>query len=345
MRMRPIATIAATTALLLVGLTPATALDDPIDIRAELDLPNADFTEGPRVFEVTGVTAGAGPELTGANQIANPSEWCGDIVVDVDPVAETITVDSDEVCDFELATVRITGPGLGGLELVANDFGRDGAKGLDLTHTWDNSGVTLTWRTDTPGTSYRLNGSAVFSFASVFVDVVSDHAFFDQIQWLAHRGLGTGTVVDGNRYFYPAAATSRQAMAAFLFRYAGDPTWQPVAGTQTFSDVSTSHSFYREIEWMADQGLATGYADGTFGPATTVSRQAMAAFLYRVAGEPAAPAPTFPDIAADHTFAPAIGWLQDNAIAAGYPDGTFGPTKPTTRQAMATFLFRLDALD
>ena len=178
----------------------------------------------------------------------------------------------------------------------------------------------------------------------VFADVQPGHPFYAAIRWLSDEGLSTGTEIDGAHWFYPGGAMSRQAMAAFMFRYVGDPSWLPADGTQTFSDVPASHPFYREVEWMADQGLTTGYDDGTFGPARAVSRQAMAVFLHRLAGEPAATPPAFPDVPTDHPFATAIGWLEDSGIAQGYPDGTFGPSRLTTRQAMAAFLYRYDQL-
>ena len=177
-----------------------------------------------------------------------------------------------------------------------------------------------------------------------FADVQPGHAFYDAIRWLADEGLSTGTEIDGVHWFYPSQAMSRQAMAAFMFRYLGDPAWAPADGVQTFSDVPSSHAFYREIEWMADQDLTSGYDDGTFRPAAGTSRQAMAVFLHRLAGEPAADAPAFSDVPADHPFATAIGWLEESGIARGYSDGRFAPAAPTTRQAMAAYLFRYDQL-
>ena len=54
-----------------------------------------------------------------------------------------------------------------------------------------------------------------------------------------------------------------------------------------FTDVVSHHPFCAEIDWLASGGIAGGYEDGTFRPTVPVSRQAMAAFLYRSAGSPA----------------------------------------------------------
>jgi hypothetical protein len=74
---------------------------------------------------------------------------------------------------------------------------------------------------------------------------------------------------------------TRQSMSAFMYRFVGEPPFV-APGSPTFADVSSNHPFYFEIEWMADAGITTGFVDGTFRPAAAVSRQSMAAFLYRL---------------------------------------------------------------
>jgi glucose/arabinose dehydrogenase len=115
------------------------------------------------------------------------------------------------------------------------------------------------------------------------------------------------------------------------------------AGTAGFSDVSASHPFYGHITWMEEEGVSTGYADGTFRPGHVVTRGAMAAFLYRVAGSPAfdlPSPPTFPDVPAGHPFFTEVEWLAAEGITVGFPDGTFRPGDATSRGAMAAYLFR-----
>jgi hypothetical protein len=131
-------------------------------------------------------------------------------------------------------------------------------------------------------------------------------------------------------------------MAAFMYGLLGG-TAAPDPG---FSDVPPSHPFYEEIAWLVDAGLSTGYPDGTYRPGAPISRQAMAAFLYRAAGAPGGADPTcadapFPDVATSHPFCGEIGWLAGTGITTGYPDGTFRPTDTVTRQATVAFLQRL----
>ena len=74
-------------------------------------------------------------------------------------------------------------------------------------------------------------------------------------------------------------------MAAFLYRMAGSPAWEPPEGA-VFTDVGPGHAFFGPISWLASVGVAGGFGDGSFRPTAVVSRQAMAAFLYRMAGSP-----------------------------------------------------------
>lgn len=114
------------------------------------------------------------------------------------------------------------------------------------------------------------------------------------------------------------------------------------ASAAVFPDTVGS-PFNPEIAWNSAIGVVNGYADGTFGPDSPVTRQAMAAFLFRLIGPEDAAAPataTFSDVPTDHPFHREIEWLVSEGIVSGYSDGTFGPSRPVSRQAMAAFLQR-----
>jgi CSLREA domain-containing protein len=173
-----------------------------------------------------------------------------------------------------------------------------------------------------------------------FPDVPGSHPFFADVCWLDQMGI-TGGFTDGT--FKPGQAVSRQAMAAFLYRFALAPGFTPPTDDPSFVDVGASHPFFREIEWLVSTGIATGYEDDTYRPLTAVSRQAMAAFLYRVHDSPLfiPVTPSFTDVAPFSTFYLAIEWLVANGVADGYGDGTYRPSAPVSRQAMAAFLLRV----
>jgi hypothetical protein len=72
-------------------------------------------------------------------------------------------------------------------------------------------------------------------------------------------------------------------MAAFLYRAAQSPDGEdPTCTAAPFPDVPANHPFCGEIEWLVGSGITTGYADGTFRPGATVTRQATVAFLQRL---------------------------------------------------------------
>jgi hypothetical protein len=177
-----------------------------------------------------------------------------------------------------------------------------------------------------------------------FCDISPNHQFNEEIMWVADEGIANGY---DDTSFRPLDAVSRQAMAAFLYRLAGSPTYTPPA-TPTYADVRSSHPFRKEIEWLRREGIGSGYEDGTFRGTAPVSRQAMAAFMFRAADAPAgyrAPTtPRFTDTAVGRPFYREIHWLADEDISTGYSDGTFRPDANVSRQAMAAFLMRLDPL-
>ncbi|MHA7141277.1 S-layer homology domain-containing protein [Arthrobacter sp. Sr33] len=117
----------------------------------------------------------------------------------------------------------------------------------------------------------------------------------------------------------------------------------PATSASAFSDVPLGTPFHSEITWLATQDISTGYPDGTFKPGQPVNRDAMAAFLYRLAGKPAFASPSqsrFADVPMGSQFFREIHWLASSGITTGWSDGTFRPLQPVKRDAMAAFLYR-----
>ncbi|WP_297083309.1 SpoIID/LytB domain-containing protein [uncultured Demequina sp.] len=132
---------------------------------------------------------------------------------------------------------------------------------------------------------YRMAGRPSVSLpsASPFGDVSTGHQFYKEIVWLAQQGISTGWA-DGT--FRPDEEIDRNAMAAFLYRFDGRPSYS-VPAKSPFTDMTTSSKFFKEVAWLRSAGITTGFSDGTFRPFDSVTREATAAFLYRLAGSPA----------------------------------------------------------
>jgi uncharacterized protein YkwD len=237
-----------------------------------------------------------------------------------------------------------TGHNLGLATLQRSDVGS--ALGLGAGHGFDTT-FAVTPGSHTvcafainvgPGANGGLGCRTVWvpDPASPFLDLLASSPFFPDVTWSVRAGLSTG-YPDGT--YRPAAPVTRQAMASFLWKASGSPTGPfPDPG---FPDVGATHPFRTPIAWMASTGLATGYDDGLFRPGAVVSRQATAAFLWRLEGQPTPPtAPAFSDVATDNPFREAIRWAAAGGITTGYRDGTFRPGLRVSRQAMAAFLHR-----
>lgn len=179
---------------------------------------------------------------------------------------------------------------------------------------------------------------------ALFTDVVSDNPFCWEIGWLSGSGVTTG-FPDGS--YRPSDGVTRQSMAAFMYRLAGSPRGtDPGCSSAAFPDVSASHPFCGEIDWLVDEGITEGFADGNYRPTQGVTRQSMAAFMYRLAGAPGGPdpacvGPAFTDVPESHPFCGEIAAVADGGVAEGFPDGSYRPTNSVTRESMAAFMYRL----
>ncbi|MCL2594054.1 MAG: S-layer homology domain-containing protein [Promicromonosporaceae bacterium] len=114
-----------------------------------------------------------------------------------------------------------------------------------------------------------------------FIDKPLTSPFFRHVEWLAMTGITTGWP---DNTFRPVQSVERQAMAAFLYRAAGSPSFT-TPSVARFIDVPVGAPFFHEIEWLASTGITTGWPDRTFRPTQNVERQAMAAFLCRANGQ------------------------------------------------------------
>lgn len=114
------------------------------------------------------------------------------------------------------------------------------------------------------------------------------------------------------------------------------------ASAATFTDISRS-PFQVEIEWMAQYGISTGWPDGTYRPLEPITREAMAAFLHRLAGAPAVTVRErmFVDVGSRTLFEKEIVWMKAQGLSWGWVDGTYRPYNQINRDAMAAFVRRL----
>lgn len=273
------------------------------------------------------------------------------------------------------------GSGSGDVQLSAHHFQEQQQEASSVKtfhypgdYTWE---VPLTYFDDVIW-QVGITGGAAFTDAyyamlpedcwSPFQDVPYNAGFYKEIRWMAETGISTGYALppstgENDPYspylprqeYRPFGSVTRDAMAAFLYRFAGSPDYTPAAKSP-FADVPTNHPFYKEISWLADSGVSTGWTTGNrreFRPSSPITRDAMAAFLKRLLAD-ALPATTTPptspftDVATDNMFYADISWLSQKGISTGWPAPggmkEFRPYENITRDAMAAFLYRTDGL-
>ncbi len=187
-----------------------------------------------------------------------------------------------------------------------------------------------------------------------FIDVVAETPHKGDIEWLAANGISTGWEnADGTFSFRPYETVRRADMAAFLYRLAGEPELD-ADEAPAFADVDESTPHRDAILWLASEGISTGFegADGKaeFRPYDQIARCDMAAFLYRMAGEPKFETDKgFADVAKDTPHREAVLWLAETGVSEGWEleDGTteFRPYDQIARADMAAFVHRMDQKD
>ncbi|MFP5359728.1 MAG: LGFP repeat-containing protein [Actinomycetes bacterium] len=177
----------------------------------------------------------------------------------------------------------------------------------------------------------------------------SEHA--EAIFWMASEGISLGWEGTLGAEYRPRQKVSRDAMAAFLYRYEGATHASPA--TPTFVDVSADSSeFYVPIEWLAANGLAQGWETPSgleYRPLRAMSRDAMAAFLFRLAApeDYVPPASSyFVDVTPTNSeFYTEISWMYEQGLSTGWETSKgreYRPLNAVTRDAMASFLYRFD---
>ena len=186
---------------------------------------------------------------------------------------------------------------------------------------------------------------------SSFADISAGAPFAAEIYWLADKGISTGwPEPDGTRTYRPLAPVNRDAMAAFMHRLEGAPDFSPPL-VSPLVDVAPVDMFFKEIIWITASNISTGWDEGngttSYRPGQAVNRDAMAAFMYRLAERPAFTPPTmspFADVPTDSLFYHEITWLAAQGISTGWAEAdgsrTFRPLQPVNRDAMAAFMYR-----
>ena len=183
--------------------------------------------------------------------------------------------------------------------------------------------------------AFSLNATAFAALDDTgYTDVDAGAWYADAVSYVTDNGLMGGT---SSTAFSPEDAMTRAMLATVLYRAADTPA---VTGTDDFTDTADGIWYADAVLWASRQGLVTGYGDGTFGTDDPVSREQIAAILWRYAGSPQAQdAQAFSDESTISAYAAdAVDWARANGIVNGKENNTFDPQGNATRAEVATIL-------
>lgn len=173
-----------------------------------------------------------------------------------------------------------------------------------------------------------------------FTDVKTGDWFYDSVGYVYSAGLMNGT---SPTTFSPGQTTTRAMIVTILYRYEGSPA----AGASAFRDVPAGQYYTAPVAWAAANGVVNGYSTTQFGPNDTITREQMAAILYRYAQYKGYDVSGRADLSAyadgnrvSSYARDAMAWANQAKLINGVDARTLDPAGSATRAQVATILAR-----
>ena len=174
-----------------------------------------------------------------------------------------------------------------------------------------------------------------------FVDVSIDSWYADAVQYVYENGMMSGT---SETTFSPDLTTTRGMIVTILYRMENEPA---VTGTTAFTDVAADQYYANAVAWAAQNGIVSGTTATTFAPNSAITREQMAAILYRYAQfkgydvSAKADLSVYTDAASVGAYAvDAMAWANGAGLITGTSATTLTPAGNATRAQVATILMR-----
>lgn len=172
-------------------------------------------------------------------------------------------------------------------------------------------------------------------------DVSEEAWYYEPVKYAFENGLMIGT---SETEFEPEANVTRGMFVTILYRMANEPVAEV---SDSFGDVAADEYYAPAVAWASEQGVVRGNNDGTYEPERLVSREEMAAILYRYAqingyGRNAEENLSYSDNGNISEYAKIpISWSNANGIMQGNDDGNFAPQGFATRAEAAAVFQRM----
>ncbi len=187
----------------------------------------------------------------------------------VQPENGTVTVRPTGAREGETVTLSVTPDAGYTLSAITAKDSRD--REVSLTRDGLNR-----YTFSMPALDVEVTASFVPGGELAFQDVRPGDWCYDAVRYVFEAGLMNGTSATA---FTPNAPTTRGMIVAILYRLEGSPA----AGTARFHDVAPTAYYASAVSWASDNGIVNGYGDGSFRPGQLITREQLAAFLYRYA--------------------------------------------------------------
>ena len=206
---------------------------------------------------------------------------------------------------------------------------------LKLTENRDGT-YSFTMPSGTANVYVRFSGSGL-----PFADVPSGSWYYDDVAYVYDTGLMTGLTVTA---FGPNLSTTRGMIVTILWRMENEPVAKHGC---PFADVRRGSYYEQAIAWASENGIVTGFDASTFAPDRAITREQLAAILFRFAAYRGMDAVTlrenlssFQDQAAISAYAvSALNWAVGEGLMQGTGD-KLEPTGSATRAQVAAMLRR-----
>ena len=206
---------------------------------------------------------------------------------------------------------------------------------LKLTENRDGT-YSFTMPSGTANVYVRFSGSGL-----PFADVPSGSWYYDDVAYVYDTGLMTGLTATA---FGPNLSTTRGMIVTILWRMENEPAARHGC---PFADVRRGSYYEQAIAWASENGIVTGFDASTFAPDRAITREQLAAILFRFAAYRGMDAVTlrenlssFQDQAAISAYAvSALNWAVGEGLMQGTGD-KLEPTGSATRAQVAAMLRR-----
>ncbi|MCH5353851.1 MAG: S-layer homology domain-containing protein [Acutalibacter sp.] len=171
-----------------------------------------------------------------------------------------------------------------------------------------------------------------------FIDLDNTKWYHKATDYVISKGLMSGTSATE---FSPNTTLTRAMLVTILWRSAGSP--KSTLGYNPFKDVPTNQYYYQAVMWAYENNVVAGTTSTTFSPNSPITREQLAAILWRYAGSPGTSGSFagFTDSGKVSSYAEiALRWALEKGIVSGKGNGILDPGGKSTRAEAASMLMR-----